>query len=148
MADPALQTITATVRSVFSEVYQLGPAGFAQLVVAVERADRVARRHVVREQSTLDYDWFADKYGKERGPEQTWAAYRPAANCAAQPPPKLLPNQQPSLAPSSSTTSSTASASPPPSRPPSISSPPGVARRVGPWTPQESVELMEWLLRF
>ena len=148
VADPALQTITATVRSVFSEVYQLGPAGFAQLVVAVERADRVARRHVVREQSTLDYDWFADKYGKERGPEQTWAAYRPAANCAAQPPPKLLPNQQPSLAPSSSTTSSTASASPPPSRPPSISSPPGVARRVGPWTPQESVELMEWLLRF
>ena len=146
MADPALQTITATVRSVFSEVYQLGPAGFAQLVVAVERADRVARRHVVREQSTLDYDWFADKYGKERGPEQTcWAAYRPVGGgCmrpTAQPPPKLLFNQQPSLAPSSSTTSSTASASPPPSPPLSISSPPDVAR-----SPQVSVELMEWLL--
>ena len=163
-ADPDLQTII----TVFQE---LGPAGFAQLAVAVESADRAARRrvatyvylpracrraarsdlcHVVREQSNLDYDRFADKFAdmrlEERGPEQTcWAAYRPVGGgCmrpTAQPPPKLLFNQQPSLAPSSSTTSSTASASPPPSPPLSISSPPDVAR-----SPQVSVELMEWLL--
>ena len=156
----ALQTI---VRSVCQE---LGPAGFAQLAVAVESADRAARRlvatyvylprtcrraarsalrHVVREQSILDYDGSADKYGEECGPEQMWGAYQPAGGgCmrpTAQPPPKLLFNQQPSLAPSSSTTSSTASASPPPSPPPSTSSPPDVAR-----SPQVSVELMEWLL--
>lgn len=96
---------------------QSGPAGFAQLLVALERAGVAARSQVLREPT------------------------RPAAECARPPQPKML---QPRLAPSSSTASSSSPPSPPPS-PPSSKSPRVDARRKGPWTPEESVELIDWL---
>ena len=96
---------------------QSGPAGFAQLLVALERAGVAARSRVVREPT------------------------RPAFEFTAPPQPKMM---QPRLAPSSSTASSSSPPSPPPS-PPSSKSTPVAARREGPWTPDESVELIDWL---
>jgi hypothetical protein len=109
---------------VMGEVFQLGPAGFAQLAFAVESAGEAARPLVVREPT------------------------RPAAKCAAPPPPMLPPNKQPPrrssrqsrLAPSMIAPSPP---SPPPS-PPSSTSPPD-AKRQGPWTPEENAELITWL---
>ena len=113
-----------------SHFAQLGPAGFAQLVVAVERAGVAARPPVVRE-PTL--------------PPVVRELTRPAAKRAEPPPPKLPPNKQPRLAPSSSTGSSPPSVSPPPSPPSKSTSPPLDARKEGPWTPEESAELIDWL---
>ena len=97
---------------------QTGPAGFAQLLVALERAGVAARSRVVREPT------------------------RPAAECAAPAEPKML---QPRLAPSSSTASSSSSPPSPPPSPPSFKSPRVDLMREGPWTPEESVELIDWL---